>query len=115
MKRKLFALFAFTAAACFAQPHYLNTTLKQAGVTASTQADVSFHTVSANVVSASACTIRLEGSLDNAHWFDLSGSQDCTSGAMFHVDGKPVLFVRVNLLTYTGDASGVAVVYWGTN
>lgn len=47
-------------------------------------------------------TLRLEGSIDNTNWFDLSGTQNCSSSGMFHVVNKPVLFVRVNLLTLVG-------------
>jgi hypothetical protein len=33
---------------------------------------------------------------------------------MFHVDGKPVTYVRVNLLSFTG-ASSATITYKGTN
>ncbi len=49
-----------------------------------------------------AATLRLEGSIDGVNWFDLSGSQSCVSSGMFHVVNKPILYVRVNLLTLVG-------------
>ncbi len=47
-------------------------------------------------------TLCLEGSIDGTNWFDLSGTQSCAASGMFHVVNKPVLFVRVNLLTLVG-------------
>lgn len=79
--------------------------------------DARYHTVQLYVVSPTTCTIRLEGSLDNVHWADISGTQPCTpaSALMFHVPDRGVSYVRVNLLTYAGDAGNatVGVIYKG--
>ena len=52
--------------------------------------------------SPSSATLRLEGSIDNVNWFDLSGTQNCASSGMFHVVNKIVLYLRVNLLSLSG-------------
>lgn len=76
---------------------------------------MNYHTLQVVVTGGpSGCTVRLEGSLDGTNWFDLSGSQTCTSNAMFHVDGKPVAYVRANLLTWTGGTNAV-ITYKGSN
>ena len=66
------------------------------------------HTVQTNITGApSAVTMDLEGSLDGTNWFQLA-THPFTAGeltatqAMFHVDEKPVRFIRVNLTTLTG-------------
>jgi hypothetical protein len=113
--KKLFALLALAAATAFAQTRYFTATLTAAGTTSPVWADANFHTV-AVVVSGSpgACSVRLEGSLDNSNWFDVSGSQTCTSSTMFHVDGKPLHYIRMNLLTWTGGTNAV-LTYKGAN
>lgn len=73
------------------------------------------HTVQVTVTgSPTACTVRLEGSLDGVTYFDLSGSQACTANVMFHVVQRPVLWVRVYLVTLAGGTSPtVAARYLG--
>lgn len=123
--KKLLALSALACGSTFAdQPLTFSSTLSATG--ASTAAyttngvngaiqPILNHTVSVVVTgSPSACTIRLEGSLDNSNWFDLSGSQSCTSSVMFHVYGKVEKYLRVNLLTWTG-GTNAAVSYLGSN
>lgn len=89
-------------------------TLTATGTTPSSRIEANNHTLQIVVlVSASVCTVQLEGSLDNSHWANLSGAQSCVGSTMFHVDGKPMTFVRANLTAYTGDAAGVAVLYKG--
>ena len=68
------------------------------------------HTVQATMggsVVATAVTVDLEGSIDDATWFQLArhafSAGDITAeGAMFHVNDKPVKYVRANLITLTG-------------
>ena len=70
-------------------------------------------------VVATAVTVDLEGSLDDSNWFTLishplSGAEIIAEGAMFHVNNKLVLFVRVNLTTLTGGTNPtVTVIYDG--
>jgi hypothetical protein len=107
----------FVAAIITAQAQTRETieTLTAAGTTSAVRAETNHHTLQVIVSgSPSACTVRLEGSLDNSNFFDLSGTQTCTSNLMFHVDGKPVTYVRANLLTWTGGTNAV-VRYRGTN
>ncbi len=68
----------------------------------------SSHTVewSLTGTAPTACTLELSGSIDGNHWYSLTGPLSCTAAAMYHVIGKPVSFVRLNVLTYTpGDAT----------
>jgi hypothetical protein len=118
---KLFCVFIcgvslFAQAPVGSATNYFAATLTAAGPTASIYAGTQNHTLQINVlVSDTVCTVRLEGSIDNANWSDLSGSQPCTSAtSMFHVDGKYLPYLRANLLTYTGNAAGVTIYYAGT-
>ena len=113
--KKIFAALCLLAAPVFAQTRSIFATLSATGTTSAIMAEANYHTV--QVVpsgSPSGCDVRLEGSLDNSNWFDLSGTQTCTSAVMFHVDGKPATYVRVNLLTWTGGTSA-AITYKGQN
>lgn len=113
--KRLLALLALVAACAFAQIRAFTSTLTAAGTTQSVWAESNYHTVQVVVSgSPSACTVRLEGSLDNNNWFDVSGTQTCTSNLMFHVDGKPLTYARVNLLTWTGGTNAV-ITYRGQN
>ena len=79
------------------------------------QISPSNHTVDFAVTGTAptACTLSLDGSSDQTHWYSLSGSQSCTSSNMFHVDGKPVLYLRINILTYTaGDGTTQVTVHY---
>ena len=78
------------------------------------------HTVQAKMggaVVATAVTVDLEGSLNDTDWFQLArhafSAGDITAeGAMFHVQDKPVRFVRANLITLTGGTTpSVTVLY----
>lgn len=56
---------------------------------------------------ATAVTVNIEGSIDNANWFTLAShtfrSEEITVGqAMFHVIGKPTLDIRGNLKKMVG-------------
>lgn len=99
------------------QNRLFSSTLAATGTTAGFFTDAQHHTVQVNVVSPATCSLRLEGSLDGKVWSDLSGAQVCTASTMFHVDGKPVVFVRVSLTAYSGDANGavVSIFYKGAN
>ena len=46
---------------------------------------------------------KLQGSLDNATWFDIATSSATTGDAQF-ATGKPAKFIRVNLVSITGTA-----------
>ena len=108
-------LCACSATLAIPQTRYFSVTATGTGATASVWADSNFHTLQV-VGSPSVCTIRLEGSLDNNNWQYISGSQTCTSGTssqMFHVDGKPVSYVRANVLTFTG--TSITIIYTGRN
>jgi hypothetical protein len=117
MKRFL-ALFALAAGCAFAQDlqRVFTATLTAAGTTNSQAVNANYHTVQVIVSgSPSACTVRLEGSLDNTNWFDISGTQTCTSNLIFHVGGpRSVTYARVNLLTWTGGTNAV-INYRGSN
>ncbi len=98
-----------------AQQRTTTATLTATGTTSGLWVEANYHTVQVVVSgSPSACTVRLEGSLDNNNWFDVSGTQTCTSNLMFHVDGKPLTYTRVNLLTWTGGTNAV-ITYRGQN
>lgn len=51
----------------------------------------------------SALTINLEGSLDGTHWFQLDQTTNA-AGEARHVTGKPVRYVRANVITSTVNA-----------
>ena len=66
--------------------------------------------------SPTTCTYQVEGSLDNVTWFDLSGGQTCTSSLMFHLDSKPVNYIRGNLTALSGGTSpDVTFIYLGVS
>ena len=66
--------------------------------------------------SPTTCTYQVEGSLDNVTWFDLSGGQTCTANLMFHLDSKPVNYIRGNLTALGGGTSPtVTFIYLGVS
>ncbi|PWT71029.1 MAG: hypothetical protein C5B60_11425 [Chloroflexi bacterium] len=79
------------------------------------------HTVQVVVTgSPTACTLHLEGSLDDLAvwpraWADLSGDVSITgSPTIFHVINRPVRYIRVNLTTLTGGTNpAVTIKYLG--
>jgi hypothetical protein len=116
--KRLLALLALSSACVFAQTNPTTWTLSASGTTSAVRTSANYHTVQVVLTgSPTGCSVRLEGSLDNSNWFDLSGSQSCTSGnIMFHVDGKPVGYARANLLTLSGGTSPTATIsYRGQN
>ncbi len=68
------------------------------------------HTVVATMggsVVATAVTVALEGSIDNATWVvlashEFTAAEISAEQAMFHIIGKPVRWVRANLTVLTG-------------
>jgi len=76
------------------------------------------HSVQATMggtVVATAVTVDLEGSLDDSNWFQLAqhafSAGDITAeGALFHVQDKPVRYVRANLITLTGGTAPTVTV-----
>lgn len=83
------------------------------GVAYSYKRAFSEHTVQSEMggtVIATDVTLDLEGSLDGITWFQLqshafSVDEIAAQGAMFHVTGKLVEFIRLNLITLTGGTS----------
>lgn len=106
------ALFGVTA---FGQADQAFTaTVTVTGPTTGVRVNAVNHTLQFNVGSPATCAIQLEGSLDNVNWSNLSGTQSCMTSTMFHVDGKPVNYVRANLTIYTGGGS-VTIYYRGAS
>lgn len=64
-----------------------------------------------------ACTFRVEGSSDNATWYGLDttapASTSCTASFMEHIVSKPVLYLRVNLVTWTAGGATAVFHYTG--
>ena len=61
----------------------------------------------------SVCTLSVDGSSDKVTWYSLSGSLSCTSSNMVHINGKPTLYQRVSVTTYTaGDATTQVTVHY---
>jgi hypothetical protein len=54
----------------------------------------------------SACTFQVEGSSTTANWYSISGGTPiaCTAGSMTSFADKPVRYIRIHILTYTGTA-----------
>ena len=108
-----FLLLLTLATALIAGRAHLSTFAAQTAIGATASVDLSKlrvwpdkATVQLNVTGApTTCTYQVEGSLDNASWFDVSGSQVCTSSLMFHLDAKPVAYVRGNLTALSGGTS----------
>lgn len=63
----------------------------------------------------SACTFHAQGSADNVTWFNLDGGTavSCTTSGNEFVVTSPVLYLRINLVTFTkGDATTVATFHY---
>lgn len=83
----------------------------------STPAKHTVHATMGGTVVASAVTVDLEGSLDDATWFTLashafSAGEITAEQAMFHVVDKPVRYVRANLTTLTGGTDPTVTVLY---
>lgn len=63
----------------------------------------------------SACTFRVEGSTDATNWYGLDATApaatSCTSSNMESIAQRPVLYVRINLVTFTPGDSTTKVVF----
>jgi hypothetical protein len=122
--KKLLALAALASGCAFAQSRAQTTTLTAAGSTPGLWSDSSYHTVQVVTSgSPSACTVRLEGSLDFSNWVDISGSNSCTGtdpgtgnpGVSFSVGGpRHYTYTRVTLITWTG-GTNAKITYVGSN
>jgi hypothetical protein len=62
------------------------------------------HTIELSITGTapSVCTFQVEGSSNGTNWYSISGSQSCTASEMFHIITKPVRYLQVHVLTYTG-------------
>jgi hypothetical protein len=101
-----FGAFAQTATN---PPRSFSASLSATGQTAGYFVTAKTHSVQVVVVSPSACTLHLEGSLDKVHWADISGDQSCLVSSMWHVTDRLVTYVRVSLTAYSGDQGGATV------
>lgn len=127
MKRIVLVLFLAVLAATFlsaARTGWISFgTLTAAGTSFPVDLAMAAQNHSVQVITAgtpATCSIQLEGTLDDpipaggAAWANLSGAQTCTSSTVFHVAGKPVRGVRVNLTALTGGTNpSVTVKYVG--
>jgi hypothetical protein len=76
------------------------------------------HTLQATMggtVVATAVTVDTEGSLDELTWFQIdqhvfSAGEITAEGAMWHITGTPVKFLRANLTTLTGGTAPTVTV-----
>jgi hypothetical protein len=64
--------------------------------------------------SLSVCTYNVQASSDAVNWYDISGVQSCMANTMFHIESKPVRYLRVNIQTYTGTGT-LSFHYTGVN
>ena len=75
------------------------------------------YTIDASVsgTAPTACTFRVEGSFDGVTWYGLDqtapASTSCTTSFMEHIVSKPVLNLRINLVTYTAGDGTTQVVF----
>jgi len=91
-------------------------TLTAAGVTSAQKtagADLTFQVTASGV--GTNVVIRLEGSLDNTNYFNLSSSNSNTTitgnGTYgFSLSGCPVLYVRLRFVSFSGGTPSVATV-----
>lgn len=84
------------------------------GVNAARPSD---HTIDWSVggTAPDACTFRTEASSDLVNWYGLDATSpdtiDGTSSGMESIVGKPVLFLRINVVTYTEGDDTTTVVF----
>ena len=65
------------------------------------RSSVTYHTIEVDS-NASTCTYTVEGTVSNDNWFDLSGTQSCTSDAMIHIVNRAVVNIRITVATFSG-------------
>jgi hypothetical protein len=70
---------------------------------------------SVNGTVPTACTFRVEGSSDNATWYGLDvtspATNSCTVAYMEHIVSKPVLYLRINVVSYTAGDGTTRVIF----
>jgi hypothetical protein len=70
---------------------------------------------SVNGTAPTACTFRVEGSSDNSTWYGLDvtspATNSCTTAYMEHIVSKPVLYLRINLVSYTAGDGTTRVIF----
>lgn len=124
-------LFALLAAVAIAAPVCAQTTIyngaaaalltnvSSPGPSASYSVLPANHSYTFTVVpsgTVSSCTVNLEGSLDNVHWFALGiidatdAGWSSTAGEMVHVANKPVNYLRANVTAISGGGTVTAAV-----
>lgn len=62
---------------------------------------VTYHTIEVDA-NAATCTYKVEGTVSNVNWFDISGTQSCTSDAMIHIVNRAVVNLRITVATFSG-------------
>ena len=113
----LFALLA-AAAACSAQVGVSGHSYEvgqiqgvgQLGKYVGTASAASSYSVDCSVTGTppTACTLRVEGSRNGKFWYAFSDVpvQDCTTPQMIWIANHPVIYLRLNVLSYTpGDST----------
>lgn len=62
-----------------------------------------------------ACTFRVEGSFDNVNWFGLDttspATTSCTTSNMESLAYKPVNYLRINIVSWTGGDGTTKVIF----
>lgn len=65
----------------------------------------------------SACTFRVEGSNDAVNWFGLDttspATTSCTTSNLESIAYKPVLYLRINIVTWTAGSGTIAFHFLG--
>ena len=75
------------------------------------------YTIDASVTGTapSSCTFRVEGSSDNQTWFGLDttapATTSCATSYMEHITSKPVLYLRINVVSYTAGDGTTSVIF----
>lgn len=84
------------------------------GVSSSVDTVTGFDKWTWQIISDSSGTnmdVKLQGSIDGSHWFDLDEFVG-VGNTMRHVVNKPVRYLRANVVSM-GDASSISVMVWG--
>lgn len=74
---------------------------------------VTYHTIEVNETNTSTCEYTVEGTVSGNTWFDISGTQSCTSDAMIHIVNRVVTQLRISLDTLTGASATTTFHYLG--
>ncbi len=92
---------------------YFSAALSAPGTTTPVIVGANNHTLQVTVTGGTTCAVQLEGSLDGVNYQNLSGSQSCVGSTMFHVNTKPVTWVRAILTAFNGTTAVIS--YRGGN